>query len=105
MRKTWITVRIEDGRPPAVAAVGTDDVTDSTGAVHSVTESVPLELPGEVRDALAGLASAAREELGRRLVRSAARHRIAVEDRIEKGLLAKAKAALRALVAPKAGQN
>src|SRR3954470_15139087 len=97
--KTWITLRMEDGRPPAAAVVGTVDVTDEADVTHAVTYTLPLDLPDGVREALSAAAEKASPALVKALSASPTDTLAAINSQIRKGLAAKAKAALRAAAA------
>jgi hypothetical protein len=76
MKKTWITLRMDEGQPPAVALYGTDDITDV-----------------QVVKALADAGKAAAEPLAAVLNGSAAKTLAAINHHHESGMARLARAA------------
>lgn len=88
--KTWLNIRLDEDGLTAEAR-GAEDQTDSEDGVHSVTQSVEVKLPADVKSALKTALKDAEADLRKALTRAANRHMTAVEDAIEnRGVLEKA---------------
>lgn len=77
--KTWLTLRLSDDNNLA-AALAADTFTDSAGETTSVTESVAVVVPDEVRESLRALLADAQPALAKRLRLSLARHVLVAEE-------------------------
>lgn len=88
--RTWLTLRLE-GDAVACTAYRADDLEDSDGVTHTVTESVPVELPAAAKAALDTALTDAAAALAKRMKLATARHTVVVEEQLGRQIAAEAK--------------
>jgi hypothetical protein len=78
--KTWATLRLEEDGTLTAEGYASEEVDAGTGDPHTVTASVPLELPVEVAEDIKRAQGVAADALKRALRRNVGRTLAAVED-------------------------